>query len=83
MVRSGGLSYTIDVTAGMGQRIVDLRATRTGELIAADKSYVVAGWASVSEGVDGPPVWELVMRHIQRLQTVRVDRAPLVRVVNA
>jgi sulfur-oxidizing protein SoxB len=83
MVRSGGLSYTIDVTAGMGQRIADLRATRTGELIVADKPYVVAGWASVSEGVDGPPVWELVMRHIQRLQTVRVDRAPLVRVVNA
>jgi sulfur-oxidizing protein SoxB len=83
MVRTGGLSFTIDVTAGMGQRIADLRATRTGELIAADKSYVVAGWASVSEGVDGPPVWELVMRHIQRLQTVRVDRAPLVRVVNA
>jgi S-sulfosulfanyl-L-cysteine sulfohydrolase len=83
MVRTGGLSFTIDVTAGMGQRIADLRATRTGELIAADKSYVVAGWASVNEGVDGQPVWELVMRHIQRLQTVRVDRAPLVRVVNA
>lgn len=83
MVRSGGLSYTIDVTAGMGRRIRDLRATRTGELIAPDKSYVVAGWASVTEGVQGPPVWDLVMRHIQRQQTVRVDRAPLVRLVNA
>jgi sulfur-oxidizing protein SoxB len=83
MVRTGGLSFTIDVTASMGQRIADLRATRTGELIVPGKTYVVAGWASVSEGVDGPPVWELVMRHIQRLQTVRVDRAPLVRVVNA
>ena len=83
MVRSGGLSYTIDVTAGIGERIGDLRATRTGELIAPDKSYVVAGWASVTEGVQGPPVWDLVMRHIQRQQTIQVDRAPLVRLVNA
>jgi S-sulfosulfanyl-L-cysteine sulfohydrolase len=83
MVRTGGLAYTIDVTAGMGQRIQDLRAARTGEPIAAGKTYVVAGWASVNDGVAGPPVWDLVMRHIQRLQTVRVDRAPSVRVINA
>jgi sulfur-oxidizing protein SoxB len=83
MVRSGGLSYTIDVTASIGQRITDLRATRTGELIVPGKAYVVAGWASVTEGVEGPPVWDLVMQHIQRQQTIRVERAPLVRVVNA
>jgi S-sulfosulfanyl-L-cysteine sulfohydrolase len=83
MVRTGGLSYTIDVTARMGERISDLRATRTGAPVEADKSYVVAGWASVNEGVAGPPVWEPVMRHIEKRQTIRVERSPSVRVINA
>jgi len=64
MVRIGGLTMTIDVGAPMGRRISDLRLLRTGAAIDADRSYVVAGWASVAEGTEGPPVWELVEQHI-------------------
>ncbi len=62
MVRVGGLTYTCTPGEKMGSRISDLRLK--GRLIAADKSYKVAGWAPVAEeaktlpGVK--PVWELV-----------------------
>ena len=38
----------------------------------AGKDYIVAGWASVNEGTEGPPVWELVERYVAREKTVRV-----------
>ena len=36
------------------------------------KDYTVAGWASVNEGTQGPPVWELVERYVAAEKTVRV-----------
>src|SRR5215213_2100502 len=56
MVRVGGLGYTIDVSAPMGSRISDLRLLRTGRPLEAGKDYTVAGWASVNEGTEGPPI---------------------------
>src|SRR5690606_27506074 len=47
MVRVGGLQYTCDPTAAMGQRIQDMRLG--GKPIDASRSYKVAGWAPVSE----------------------------------
>jgi sulfur-oxidizing protein SoxB len=41
-----------------------------GEPMGADKSYKVAGWASVQEGVSGEPVWDLVGRHLRALKTI-------------
>ena len=64
MVRTGGLRFTLDVTARAGSRISDLRLLRNDTPIEAGRSYRVAGWASVSEGVEGPPVWEVVFRHL-------------------
>jgi sulfur-oxidizing protein SoxB len=83
MVRVGGLSFTLDVKAGIGSRISDMRLTRTGLPIDAAKTYVVAGWASVNEGTRGPPVWDLVMRHIARQKSVRIEESRSVNVVNA
>lgn len=83
MVRVGGVSFTIDVAARIGARISDLRLMRTGETIAADKRYVVAGWASVNEATEGPPVWDLVMQHIGRHGAVRIEENRSVRVQNA
>jgi sulfur-oxidizing protein SoxB len=54
---------------------------KTGKPIEADKNYVVAGWASVNEGVEGPPVWDLVERHIARVKTVRATPQGKVKVV--
>jgi sulfur-oxidizing protein SoxB len=64
MVRVGGIAYTIDVAQPIGWRISDLRLMRTGEPIDPGRDYVVAGWASVNEGAEGPPIWDVVANHI-------------------
>ena len=65
MVRAGGLGFTVHVDAGVGRRISDLRLLRSGAPIEADRNYVVAGWASVREGVNGPPIWQVVATHLK------------------
>ena len=66
MVRTGGLSFTLDVAAASGRRVSGLTSLRTGQPIEAGRDYTVAGWASINENTQGPPVWELVMRHLAR-----------------
>jgi sulfur-oxidizing protein SoxB len=83
MVRVGGLAYTVDIRMPMGSRISDLRLIRTGEPLDAAKSYVVTGWASVNEGTEGPPVWDVVMAHIQKRKVVAPKEAGHVRVLGA
>ena len=80
MVRTGGLGYRIDVSKPQGERISDLTLLGSGEAIEADRSYVVAGWASVNEGTEGPPIWEVVENHIRKLGTVTVGGADSVTV---
>jgi S-sulfosulfanyl-L-cysteine sulfohydrolase len=70
MVRTGGLGYTINVDAAMGRRIGNMTVLKTGEPIEPARDYVVAGWASVQEGTQGPPVWDLVGRYLQRRQVI-------------
>jgi sulfur-oxidizing protein SoxB len=82
MVRCGGLSYAIDPERPAGQRISDLTLLRTGRPLAADKTYTVAGWASVNEGTEGPPVWELVERHVRRVQEVKIAPSTAVRLID-
>ncbi len=70
MVRCGGLGYTIDIGMPMGRRISAMTLLKTGQPIDPQKDYVVAGWGSVNEGTEGPPVWDLVERHVAREKTV-------------
>jgi sulfur-oxidizing protein SoxB len=72
MVRCGGLGYAIDVSKPIGQRISSMTHLKSGQPIDSKKEYVVAGWASVNEGTEGPPVWELVERYVAAEKTVRV-----------
>ena len=72
MVRIGGMGYRIDVSQPMGSRISDLTLLKTGEAIDPAKNYVVAGWASVNEGTEGPQIWDVVESHIRKLGTVSV-----------
>lgn len=72
MVRCGGLGYAINVGKPMGQRISALTHLGSGKAIEAKKEYIVAGWASVNEGTEGPPVWDLVERHIAAQKTIRI-----------
>jgi sulfur-oxidizing protein SoxB len=70
MVRVGGLSFTIDVGKPAGQRISDLALQPRGESLDPAKDYVVSGWASVNEGTEGPPIWDVVMNYIKKKGTV-------------
>jgi len=70
MVRTGGIGYRIDVTKPQGERISNMTLLRTGEPIDASRNYVVAGWASVNEGTEGPQIWDVVEDHIRKLGTV-------------
>ncbi len=83
MVRVGGLGYTIDIGKPIGQRISDLTLLADGSRIEAEKNYVVAGWASVNEGTDGPPIYDLVSRYIQAQKVIRIDDKPAIKVLGA
>ena len=83
MVRVGGMGYRIDINKKQGERISDMTLLKTGELIDPAKTYVVAGWASVNQGTEGPPVWELVENHVRRLGTVSIEPNRSVKVVGA
>ncbi len=76
MVRVGGLEYRIDVEQSMGQRIRSLSLMPSGQAIQASQEYVVAGWGSVNEGTEGPPIWDVVANHLQRRRTVAVAPSP-------
>jgi len=81
MVRVGGISYTIDVGKPIGSRISNLTSLRTNKPIEAQKDYAVSGWASVNEGTEGPPIWDVVMTHIGRKRVVAPQETSKVRVV--
>jgi sulfur-oxidizing protein SoxB len=70
MVRVGGMGYRIDIQAKIGARLSDMTLLSTGEAIDPTRSYVVAGWASVNEGTEGPPIWDVVEAHIRNKGTV-------------
>ena len=80
MVRVGGVAYSIDVNKPIGSRISELRLTRTGRPLDPAKEYVVAGWASVNEGTEGPPIWDVVINHVRNKRSVAPSESARVRV---
>ena len=83
MVRMGGLGYRIDVRGERGKRISEMTLLKTGEPIEPAREYTVAGWASVNQGTEGPPIWDVVSDYIRREGTVKVERNDRIEVVNA
>ncbi|GHE94938.1 thiosulfohydrolase SoxB [Aliiroseovarius zhejiangensis] len=83
MVRIGGMGYRIDITKPQGSRITEMTLLKTGEAIDPAKNYVVAGWASVNEGTEGPQIWDVVESHIKKQGTVKLDPNNSVTVVGA
>ncbi|WP_342131652.1 thiosulfohydrolase SoxB [Hydrogenophaga sp. OTU3427] len=69
MVRVGGFQYTCAPTAPMGQRINNL--TLKGRPVEAGKTYKVAGWASVQEGVLGEPIWDVVAGYLRDQKVIK------------
>jgi sulfur-oxidizing protein SoxB len=83
MVRVGGMSYAIDVGKEIGSRISDLKVTRTGAALDPARDYTVAGWASVNETTEGPPIWEVVESHLANVGTVHLEPNRAVRITGA
>jgi len=81
MVRVGGMSYAIAPGNQMGERITDMRLVSTGEPIDPAKNSVVAGWASVNEGTEGPPIWDVVSKYIQDKKVIDIPENKNIRVV--
>ncbi|MBK1644799.1 thiosulfohydrolase SoxB [Thiocapsa imhoffii] len=73
MVRVGGLDYVCDPTATIGNRILDM-ALDDGTKIEPDKSYVVAGWATVGSQSPGEPIWETVATYLRDAKTVKLEK---------
>ena len=69
MVRVGGLKFSFDPTAKMGERVSDLELA--GTALDMTKKYPVAGWASVQETVpDNKQIWEVVADYLKDKKTI-------------
>lgn len=81
MVRVGGMGYTIDPNGSMGSRISQMTVLKTGEAVDAAKDYVVAGWASINETTEGPPIWDVVEDYLAKNPVVDLKENRSVKVV--
>ncbi|MDP2829582.1 MAG: thiosulfohydrolase SoxB [Sulfuricellaceae bacterium] len=68
MVRVGGIQYTCDPRQKIGKRISNM--TLKGKPVSPNKKYKVAGWAPVSEGVQGEPIWDVVAKYLRDKKTI-------------
>jgi sulfur-oxidizing protein SoxB len=82
MIRCGGLRYRLDTKKALGSRVSGIEHQRSGKSIDPTKSYTVAGWGSVADQVEGPPIWDVIEAHLSRVKTVRVKPQTNVRVVS-
>jgi sulfur-oxidizing protein SoxB len=73
MVRVGGLDYVCDPTESIGKRISEMTLD-DGTKVEADKSYTVAGWATVGSQSPGEPVWDTVAKYLRDVKTVKVKK---------
>lgn len=81
MVRVGGMGYTCAPEATMGSRISDMTLLASNEAIDPDRSYVVAGWASVNEAVEGPAIYDLMESYLGKQDSITIERNDAVKVV--
>ena len=81
MVRVGGMGYTCEPSGSMGSRISNMTDLSTGEAVEASKTYVVAGWASVNEGVEGPAVYDLMENYLSTLEVVSPTSNDAVKII--
>jgi S-sulfosulfanyl-L-cysteine sulfohydrolase len=69
MVRIGGMDYACAPSEAVGKRISDLTLD-SGKTLEADKSYKVAGWASVNPQT-GKPVAEVFAKYLREAKTAQ------------
>jgi len=84
MVRTGGISYTIDPLQKMGKRISNVR-TLDGKPLDPKKRYKVAGWSTVNSKAPGKPVWEITeeyLKNVKHIKELKVDTPEVVGLKN-
>jgi S-sulfosulfanyl-L-cysteine sulfohydrolase len=72
MARTGGMDYACAPNENAGNRISDMTLD-DGTAVDADKSYRVAGWASVNPQ-SGKPVSEVVAAYLRTEKHVKIKR---------
>jgi len=83
MVRVGGMAYTIDIHKPIGSRITDMTLVKSGKAIDPSREYVVSGWASVNEGTEGPPIYDVLSDYISKKKVVSVPENKNIRIKGA
>ncbi|MGV6852874.1 MAG: 5'-nucleotidase C-terminal domain-containing protein, partial [bacterium] len=73
MVRVGGMDYVIEPKKKAGKRISSLQLD-DGTKIDANKTYKVAGWATVGSKSPGEPIWDVVAKYLKDQKTVKIDK---------
>jgi sulfur-oxidizing protein SoxB len=82
MVRVGGLHYTIEIGNPAGRRISNLTLVKDDTPLDASREHVVSGWASVNEGTEGPPIWEVVTGYLRKNRVVAPGDGGRVRLID-
>ncbi len=73
MVRVGALKFAMDPTKKIGERISDLELN--GKPLNPNKTYKVAGWASVQPQPEGQKqIWDVVADYLRDKKTVRLTQ---------
>jgi sulfur-oxidizing protein SoxB len=80
MVRAGGLGYTIDPKKPAGRRISNMTLLKDGSAVDPAREYAVAGWASINQATEGPPIWDVVETYLKAHSPVRVEPNDAVKV---
>lgn len=82
MVRVGGLGYAIDIHQPIGSRISGLTDLKRNAPLEAGRDYVVSGWASVNETVQGPPIWRVVEDYLSSHKDVTIEPNNSVKIID-
>ncbi len=67
MVRTKGLTYKINPSGKMNERISDIFMSN-GKRLQANKKYKVSGWASVNSKESGKPIWEITKNYLKNIK---------------
>ncbi|MCB1878904.1 MAG: thiosulfohydrolase SoxB [Gammaproteobacteria bacterium] len=73
MVRVGGLDYVCEPNKTIGKRISSMTLD-DGTPVDADKSYTVAGWATVGSQSPGRPIWDVVAEYLRDKKQIRIEK---------
>ena len=81
MVRVGGMDYVMDPNLGIGKRITNMTLDN-GVKVEANKTYKVAGWATVNSQAPGRPVWDIVADYLRAQPRVKVPKLNTPKLLN-